>query len=85
MKKQITLLCLCLGMAFNLSAQFPGFGGNQGPKVKGKITGQLVDSLTQEAVPYATIVLKKAGKSKEINGILSDDNGKFKLSNIATG
>ena len=85
MKKQIILLCLALAMAINLSAQFPGFGGSQGPKVKGKISGQLVDSLTQDPVPYATIVLKKAGKSKEINGQLTDDDGKFKIGNIQTG
>ncbi|NNE26042.1 MAG: outer membrane beta-barrel protein, partial [Saprospiraceae bacterium] len=85
MKKQIILLCLCLGLAINLSAQFPGFGGTQGPKVKGKISGQLIDSLTQESVAYATIVLKKAGKSKEINGQLTDEDGKFKLTDVTTG
>ncbi len=83
--KKIQLILLCGFLSISLSAQFPGFGGSKGPKVKGKITGQLIDSLSSEKLPYATIVLKKAGKSKEINGVLTDDDGKFKLSEVTTG
>jgi outer membrane receptor protein involved in Fe transport len=67
-------------------AQFGSWGGgNNKSKIKGKITGQLIDSLTNEPVGYATLVLTKTGKTKEINGILSDDDGKFKLADVSTG
>ncbi|MBT8189575.1 MAG: TonB-dependent receptor [Bacteroidia bacterium] len=83
--KKTSLLLFILLFSMGLNAQFAGFGGKKGPKVKGKITGQLIDSLTNESISYATIVLKKAGKTKEINGMLSDDSGKFKLSDIQNG
>ncbi|MBT8234477.1 MAG: TonB-dependent receptor [Saprospiraceae bacterium] len=75
-------LCLCL----NLNAQFPGFGGgNKGPKIKGKITGQVIDSITNSQIGFATVVLTKAGKTKEINGVLTEEDGKFKLAEVTTG
>ncbi len=50
-----------------------------GKSIKGKITGQLIDSLSGEPVAYATLVLKKAGKDKEKDGIISEVNGKFRF------
>jgi len=76
----LTILCL------QLSAQFPGgWGGNKGPKIKGKITGQIIDSISQENIGFATVVLTKAGKTKEINGMLSEEDGKFKISEVGDG
>jgi len=78
MKKLLTVLTLCL--CFQLSyAQWPGMGGGKSKSIKGKITGTLIDSITGESIPYATLVLKKNGKSKEKDGVLTDDNGKFKF------
>ncbi len=68
------------------TAQFGSWGGGGSQsKIKGKITGELIDSLTLETIPYATIVLKKAGKDKDKNGVLSEDNGKFKLAELKMG
>lgn len=67
-------------------AQFPGgWGGKKGPSIKGKIEGMIVDSLTNEAVGFATVSLRKAGSDKILNGELTEDNGSFKLSEIVTG
>lgn len=84
MKKTLTLLLLTFPIF--LFSQFPMGGfGSKAPKIKGNISGKLIDSLSNDAVPYATIVLKKAGKEKEINGVLSEDNGKFKLTSVPVG
>ena len=71
----------------SLSAQFPGMGGfgKKAPSIKGNISGKLIDSLTNQDVSYATVVLKVEGKDKEINGVLSEDNGKFKLTEVPVG
>lgn len=84
MKKLFTFLLLIIFLG-SINAQFPGFGGKKGPKIKGKITGQIVDSLTNQNIGFATVVLSKAGKTKEINGVLSEENGKFKLTEVKTG
>lgn len=83
--KKFTLTVFSLFIVLGLNAQFTGFGGKKGPKIKGKITGVLKDSITMESVPYATIVLSKAGKTKEINGVLSEEDGSFKLTDIGDG
>ncbi len=85
MKFKLLLLSISLLICQSLSAQWGGFGGNKGPKIKGKISGQLIDSLSNEVIPYATIVLTKSGKTKEINGVLTEDDGKFKMSELKMG
>lgn len=83
--KLLSAIILSLFISISLQAQFPGFGGNKGPKIKGKISGVLIDSLTNDPISYATIVLTKAGKTKEVNGILSEEDGSFKLTDVADG
>jgi len=79
MKKLFTTLILLFGI-FQLSyAQWPGMGGGKSKSIKGKISGTLVDSITGQAVPYATLVLKTANKTRERDGVLSDDDGNFKF------
>ena len=84
MKNLFTTLILLIFVS-TLTAQFPGFGGNKGKKIKGKITGQIIDSLTNEKIGFATVVLSKAGKTKEINGVLTEEDGKFKMAEVITG
>lgn len=73
-------------MTLSSYGQFGSWGGGgQQSKIKGKITGELVDSLSSQSVGFATIVLMKAGKTKEVNGVLSEDNGKFKLAEVKMG
>lgn len=85
MKKLLSLIVLFTFFASSAFAQFPGMGGSKAPKIKGKISGELVDSLSNEKVGYATIVVKRSGKEKELNGILSDDDGKFKIEDVTSG
>ncbi len=84
MKKILLFTILCFA-SISINAQFPMMGAKKGPTIKGNISGKLIDSLSNEPVAYATIVLKKEGKDKEINGELTDDDGKFKILNIETG
>lgn len=75
---------LLLFSFLNAKAQFP-MGGKKGPTIKGKIEGQVVDSLTNVAVGFATVSLKKKGSSIVIDGVLSEDNGAFKFENVVNG
>ncbi len=85
--KKLLLLCLVSLCTISLSAQFPGMGGfgKKKKKIKGKIEGSLIDSTTRQAIPYATIALTKAGSEKIVNGILSEEDGSFKFSDVLTG
>ena len=64
--------------------QFGGFG-NSGPKIKGKISGSVIDTLTNQGVGFATISLRKAGRDKIINGTLSEEDGSFSFDDVAPG
>jgi ferric enterobactin receptor len=81
------LLILTTLFIFQFSyAQFPGSSGRKKSKsIKGKIEGKIIDSLTNQVVPFATISIRMAGKEKLINGTLSEDDGKFKLGEVVTG
>ena len=83
MKITFTLLLSLLFIASGFS-QYPGFGGG-GKKIKGKISGVIIDSVTQEKVGFASISLKRAGRDKILNGSLSEDDGKFALVDINPG
>jgi len=67
-----------------LSAQF-GRGGGSAPKIKGKITGVVIDSLSNSSVGFATVSIKKQGRKKIINGSLSEENGKFEFVDVSPG
>jgi len=87
MKQKIYPIIFLLVFSFTaqLSAQFGGFSGKKGPSIKGKITGEIIDSTSAIPVGFATISLKRPGKEKIVDGVLSDDNGKFKLADIKNG
>ncbi len=85
MKKLLLFLALSFCFSFSSYAQFGGFGMGGGKKIKGKITGSVIDSVSGEPVAYATLVLKNAGMSREKDGILTEDNGKFKFGEVKTG
>jgi ferric enterobactin receptor len=75
-----TLIFICI----SLTAQFP-FGGQQAVLLKGKIEGNLVDSISKEAIGFASIVLRKAGTQKDLDGVTSLENGSFEFQNVKTG
>jgi len=81
--KRMILMLAGLGMMFGAHAQFPMAGGPAKPKVTGRITALILDSLTKKPVDYATISLVKAADSKAVNGGVTDEKGKVVLQNVA--
>lgn len=81
--KQIFLLIIIFFASITAKAQF-GVGGG-GSSIKGRISGNIIDSLTKKPVDYATISLFKSGAKTPLNGVLTDEKGNFKLDNISAG
>lgn len=52
---------------------------------KGTITGEITDSESNEKIPFASIALYQQDYSNTQNGVVSDENGNFKLSKIPYG
>lgn len=84
--KQLTLLLLCSLFHFStIQAQgFGGFGGNSS-SIKGKITGTIIDSLTNKPVEFATVVLMDTKNGKEVDGTVTEPDGNFKLTEVNLG
>ncbi len=83
MKRFYTLFLLLA--TIHLNAQFPFGGGAQAPVIKGKVEGFLLDSISKQPVGFASLVLRKAGSQKDLDGIISGENGKFTFENVKTG
>ena len=64
---------------------FGQFGGQRGPSIVGKITGNVIDASTGEPVEFATVVLQVAESEKDVDGAISDEKGHFKLEDIKPG
>lgn len=66
---------------------YPGQGGRPqaGPSVTGKITGTLLDSVSESGMAYASVALLGGRENKVLNGTLTDESGRFKLADIKTG
>lgn len=76
------LLAAALLLARPAAAQTPAAPA---AAATGSLTGTVLDSLKQEPVPYATIVLLPAADDKPITGVAADDNGKFALTKLTPG
>lgn len=77
MKIRILLIVLFITGFSSMSAQTSTPAANI---VNVLVKGQLVDSLTNETVPYATIKITDKGATPQlIKAVASDDNGKFQL------
>jgi len=71
-------------VGFNVAiAQIPGGGG--APSIVGRISGQVIDSLTQKPIDYASVGLGRSSSTKFTNGGLTDAKGSFKIDNVAPG
>ncbi|NRB63555.1 MAG: TonB-dependent receptor, partial [Saprospiraceae bacterium] len=83
--KKLPLFSLLLLLSTVSWAQRPSFagGGQRGPSITGKITGSVIDSMSEASIEFATIVLMKEGK--QVNGIVSETDGSFKIMNVAPG
>jgi ferric enterobactin receptor len=86
--KRILLSLGFLCFALSLLAQGPpsNYGGRGGqPKIKGKITGTVLDSLSGEPVAYASILLRKVADNSQQDGTITEDNGQFKFKDVPVG
>ena len=83
MKKSLLLPLLFFSFTF-LHAQGWG-GGNQAPKITGKITGKLIDETTRKPVEFATVVLINAEFGQQLDGVITESDGKFKLAEVKLG
>ncbi len=82
--KRILLLLLLLP-AIQLFAQPPFAQGKQGPSIKGRVTGMVVDSVQGTPVEFATIELLDAKGEKQITGDITNEKGQFRLNDISNG
>ena len=76
MKKIILLILIAIS--------FTQYGGYGPPKIA-SISGNIVDSKTDKAVPYATITLFSVSNNEAIDGIMCDDEGAFKIADLIPG
>lgn len=82
MKKALFLFFTISLFSFRVLAQQPG---TDIPKGNGKISGQVLDEGTNQAVEFANIVLIDPATTKPIDGTVCDLEGKFTLSKLAEG
>ncbi len=82
MKRIILLIIIIICSVISVKAQF-GVGG--GSTIVGRISGTVIDSVTQKPVDYATITLFRSTGKSPVSGILADEKGNFKLDNIHPG
>lgn len=83
---RFTLLMCSLLLLSTLSAQPPwSGGGKKGPTIKGKISGVVVDSISGEAVEFATLVLIKSADGKQLDGGITEADGSFKIIEVDNG
>jgi outer membrane receptor protein involved in Fe transport len=81
--KRIILLITIICSVISAKAQF-GVGGG-GSTIVGKISGTVVDSITKKPLDYGTVSLFRATGKSPITGVLTDDKGSFKISDVHPG
>ncbi len=74
---------MCLHHHFLTAQQWGGRG--QSNSITGRIIGSVIDSTTKSPVEFATIALRHDGTSKDIDGVISNDKGQFKLPSVKLG
>ena len=81
------LLVVFMMITISSTAQLMGgMGGGSSPKIyDGKITGNVVDSVSGSAVGFCTISLFEKGSSKPLDGTVADEKGDFKIKNLKNG
>lgn len=84
MRHLLTIAFVLIGSSLTF-AQFGGGRGGSAPSIVGKISGKVIDESTGDPVEYATVVLQLADFAKDVDGVISDEKGKFSLENIKPG
>ena len=85
MNSAATLTALTLFLAFNVSIAQQWGGRGQSNSITGRIMGSVVDSSTQNVVEFATVALKHEGTTKDVDGVISNEKGQFKLPAVKLG
>lgn len=84
---RISLVLFSLLILSTLSAQPPWGGGRgkKGPTIKGRISGTVIDSVSGQAVEFATLVLIKSADGKQLDGGITEADGSFKIIEVENG
>ncbi len=83
--KNYFLLFLILSISTLGFSQRGGNRKGRKPSIKGHVSGMVKDSLTKEPIEYAIVELLNARNNKQVNGLITDENGHFKLVGVKTG
>jgi outer membrane receptor protein involved in Fe transport len=81
--KRFYILIAFFCFALSAKAQF-GVGGG-GPNIVGRISGTVIDSVTKKPMDYTSVGLYRVGGKANINGVLTDEKGNFKLDGVKPG
>lgn len=82
--KNIFILLFCLVFIACVNAQVPGMMP-AGGSVSGTVSGKVIDSLTRAPVDYATVSIFIGDGKAPLNGVVTDNKGNFKFTNLRTG
>jgi outer membrane receptor for ferrienterochelin and colicin len=72
-------------LTFTFLAFFLLFGSTVVIAQNSKISGTVIDSLTQKPVEFANVALTPSSSSTPVDGTICDDKGEFSLSKVAEG
>jgi outer membrane receptor protein involved in Fe transport len=78
------LVFLNIGLCLNAQGPPAGFNPANAPKI-GKISGVILDKSTAMPIEYATITLFSLKDSSVVGGNISDDKGKFEITEVGFG
>ena len=78
------VLFLCLSTSLYAQPPWVG-GGKKGPTIKGKITGTVIDSLSNQPLEFATLVLIQSEDEKQLDGGITELDGSFKIIEVENG
>lgn len=83
---RLLLLCLSICSIQIILAQGPSAGfGNPSNQITGKVVGTVLDTISNQPVEFATVVIRNIATQKEQGGMITDENGNFKFINLPLG
>src|SRR5688572_26458804 len=83
MVKYVILIFFILPCLTN--AQRPGNPGGDQPRITGSVSGRLIDTITRAPIEYAAVGLIDALTDKVVNGMITDEKGEFRISELRPG
>ncbi|MCR8561392.1 TonB-dependent receptor family protein [Mucilaginibacter sp. BJC16-A38] len=81
--KRFYIIIVILCSFFTAHAQL-GVGGG-GSSIVGKISGNLIDSISKKPMDYASVGLYHSNGKSPITGVITDEKGNFRLDNVKPG